>query len=71
VERRSGPEGFRVLRLSLRGKKNFDLVPDVFGHGPATEDKSVDAIVKAMDDSLSAMEKVIRDMASQHGVVLN
>ena len=70
VERRNGPEGLRVLRLSLINKKNFDLVPDVFANRPATEDKGVGITEKAMDESVSAMEKVIRDMASQHGVVL-
>lgn len=71
LETKRGPEGFRVLRMKLQNGKKFDLVPDTFGHLIATGDKGVDAMEKAMDESMDAIEKAIKDMASQRGVVLN
>jgi hypothetical protein len=59
VEKRRGPERFPVLRINLQNGQKFDLIPDPnpFSH-------------EAMEQSLTAMEKSIRDMASQHGIVL-
>ena len=70
LERRRGPEGFLVLRMTLQKGKKFDLVPDAFGHLIATGEKGMNARQKAMDEGAEAMEKAIKDMASQHGVVL-
>jgi tetratricopeptide (TPR) repeat protein len=71
LERRHGPEGFPALRMKLQNGKNYDLVPDVLGHSIATQDKSSrDALQKALGESMDAMEKAIRDMASQQGLVL-
>jgi len=39
VERRSGPEGFRALRMELSNGKKVELVPERFGHVFASEDK--------------------------------
>jgi tetratricopeptide (TPR) repeat protein len=70
LERRYGPEGFPVLRIVLQNGKKFDLVPDTFGHDLAAGDTGVKAIQKAMGEGLAAIEKAIRDMASQQGIFL-
>jgi tetratricopeptide (TPR) repeat protein len=70
LERRRGPEGFPVLRMKLQNGKKYDLVPDVFGQLIATGDKGMQATQKAMDEAVNAMEKAVKDAASQHGIVL-
>lgn len=70
LERRSGPQGFRVLRITLQNGKKFDLVPDPFIHMTSGTDRSAGAMEAAMDEGVDAMEKAIKVMASQHGIVL-
>jgi tetratricopeptide (TPR) repeat protein len=70
LERRRGPEGFRVLRIELQNGKKFDLVPDPFPHLNATGDKTANVMESAMGEGMDAMDKAIREMASQHGIVL-
>jgi tetratricopeptide (TPR) repeat protein len=70
LERRHGPEGFPVLRIGLQNGKKFDLVPDTFGHDLAAGDKGVNAMERDMDEAVAAIEKAIRDMASQQGILL-
>ena len=70
LERRRGPEGFPVLRMKLQNGKKYDLVSDVFGQLIATGDKGMQATQKAMDEAVNAMEKAVKDAASQHGIVL-
>jgi tetratricopeptide (TPR) repeat protein len=70
LERRRGPEGFPVLRIGLQNEKKFDLVPDTFGHLLAAGDNGVSGMEKAMNEGVAAIEKAIRDMASQQGISL-
>ena len=69
LERRQGPEGFRVLRIKLQNGKHFDLVPDIFGNRAGDNGKN--DIQKAMDEGVNAMEKAIRDLAAENKVALN
>jgi len=71
LEKRRGPEGFRVLRIKLQNGKHFDLVPDVFGKSNTTsgEDEKND-FTKRMDEGVTAMEKAIRDLAAENKVSL-
>lgn len=64
LERRHGPEGFPVLRLKLQNGKKYDLVPD-FSVGQSAAEP-----MKALYEAADAMEKAIREMASQHGITL-
>jgi hypothetical protein len=59
LEKKRGPEGFRVLRIKLQNGQKFDLIP--FPNPFSME---------AMEQEANDMEKSIRDMASQHGIVL-
>src|SRR5271169_627409 len=55
LEKRHGPERFPVLRIKLQNGHKFDLIPDP---NPFNRE--------AMEQGVNAMEKSIRDMASQH-----
>jgi hypothetical protein len=70
LERRYGPGGFRVLRIKLQNGKKFDLVPDTFSQPSGAGESGKNATEKAMDEGVNAMEKAIRNMASELGIVL-
>ena len=71
LEKRHGPEGFRVLRIKLQNGKHFDLVPDVFGKSNTTSgENGKNDLTMRMDEGVAVMEKAIRDLAAENKVAL-